>query len=76
MKITDEQIDAIFGDSPFVARRTLDKRQYEVIQAENPDWREVITNDEPKHHGYFKSYDDAEDVRRRLHTRWVLAGGA
>lgn len=72
MDITDEQIDAIFGCSPFVARRTLDKSKYEVIQALNDDWREVIS-DERKHCGYFSSYEDAEAARRRLHVRWVLA---
>jgi hypothetical protein len=74
MNITDEQIDAIFGDSPFIARRTIDKRQYEVIEALNDDWREVITNDEPRHHGFFRSYDEAETVRRQMHVRWVLRG--
>lgn len=74
MIITDEQIAAIFGDSPFVVRLTLDKRQYEIVQAMNHDWREVITNDKPKHYGYYKSHDEAEKVRRRLHTRWVLKG--
>jgi len=74
MNITDDQIDAIFDDSPFVARRTMDNCQCEVIEALNDDWREVITNDEPRHHGYFQSYDEAVTVMRRLHVRWVLRG--
>ncbi len=72
--ITDDQIDAIFDDSPFVARNVLSGGAYEVVQRENADWRELITNDEPKHHGYFDTFEEAEIVRRRLHTRWVLSG--
>lgn len=75
LKLTDAQIDALFDESPFVARQTMDKRKYEVVQRENPDWRTHITNDKPKHHGYFDTYDEAEAVQRRLHTRWVLSGG-
>ncbi|MDD5392417.1 MAG: hypothetical protein PHE17_05295 [Thiothrix sp.] len=73
MKISDAQIDAIFGDSPFIAQRTSDKRRHEVVFRQNDDWYDVITNDEPEHCGFFESYADAEKVRRRLHTRWVLS---
>jgi hypothetical protein len=72
--ITDDQIDAIFDDSPFVARNVLSGGAYEVVQRENADWRDLITNDEPKHHGYFDTFEEAEIVRRRLHTRWILSG--
>ena len=71
--MTDEQIDLIFGDSPFLARRTLDKKRYEVVEALNDDWRDAISCDEPRHHGYFSSFDEAETVRKRLHVRWVIA---
>ncbi len=69
MNITDELIDAIFGLSPFYARETMDGGQYEVIHVQNEDY------DNPKHHGYFASSEEANTLRRRLHTRWVLAGG-
>ena len=74
MDITNEQIDAIFGESPFVARRTIDKTRYEVVQQTNDDWREVIgTDDDFKHHGYYQTHDEATTAQRRLHVRWVLA---
>ena len=73
MQITDEQIDAIYDESPFIARRRMDKSGYEVVQMMNDDWREVITNDPPKHCGYFATYEDAETAQRRLHVRWVLS---
>lgn len=73
MNITDEQIDAIFGDSPFIARRTLDKTRYEVVQKTNADWRETIgTDDDFKHLGYYQTQDEATTAQRRLHVRWVL----
>jgi hypothetical protein len=76
MKLTDGQIDAIFGDSPFVARRTMDKSRYEVVQQTNSDWRDVVgTNEDFKHCGYFKTSEKADIARQRMHVRWVLCGG-
>ena len=76
MKLSNKQIDDIFGESPFCARGCWHKlksdHDYEVVKATNSDWREVITNSEPEHYGYFDTYDEAETVRRRLHARWVL----
>ena len=73
MKITDELIDAIFGDSPFVARRKIDKSAYEVVQQTNDDWREVIGTDEDfKHWGDFETFEEAQTMMQRLHVRWVL----
>ena len=76
MKLSNKQIDDIFGDSPFCAREKwesgISKKDYEVVKATNSDWREVITNRLPEHHGYFDTYKEAETVRRRLHARWVL----
>lgn len=74
--ITDDQIDDFFADSPFVARgnwqRHKSEKGFEVIEQENEDWRAVITNDEPKHHGYFDTYAEAEAVKNRLHLRRFL----
>ena len=73
MKLTNEQIDAIFGDSPFIARRKMDKSAYEVVQQTNDDWREVIGNDDDfKHHGDFRTADEARAAMQQLHVRWVL----
>jgi len=77
MNITDKQIDAIFGDSPFMARDKwesgISEKDYEVVEQQNDDWRVCISNDEPKHHGYFDTYEEAKEVRRRLHVRWVFS---
>jgi hypothetical protein len=75
MDISDEQIDAIFGDSPYCARRTMDKTRYEVIRQTNADWRDVIDED-PEHCGFFSTYDEAETVRRRRHVRFVFTSGS
>lgn len=75
MEVSDEQIDAIFGPSPFIARRKIDKSGYEVRQQTNPDWRDVIgTNEDFVHHGDFDSQEAADKAMRRLHVRWVLNG--
>jgi len=72
MEITDKQIDSIFDESPFISRRTLDKRCYEVVENTSPLWRTHIPNDGWIHHGFFVGHDEAETHRRRLHVRWVL----
>ena len=73
MKLTNAQIDAIFGDSPFIARRKMDKSAYEVVQQTNADWREVIgNNNDFKHHGDFPTAEAARTAMQRLHVRWVL----
>jgi hypothetical protein len=73
--ITDQQIDDMFGDSPFIARRKMDKTGYEVVQNTHPDWRTHIPNDGWVHHGYFASDEDAITHKRRLHVRFILANG-
>ncbi len=71
--LTDEQIEAIFGDSPFIARRKMDKSAYEVVQQTNIDWRDCIgTEDDFKHHGEFATESEARVARQRLHVRWLL----
>lgn len=73
VKITNEQIDAIFGESPFVARRKIDKSGYEVVEQTNEDWREVIgTDDDFKHWCDFTTFEEAQVIQRRFHVRWVL----
>lgn len=72
MNITDEQIDEIFSrNSKFVARRSLDKSQYEVVEMMNDDWREVIA-DGQEVRGKFDTYEEAETLQRQLHVRYVL----
>lgn len=71
MSLTDDQIDAIFGDSPFIVRRTTDKSRFEVV--ENKLWPDAVS-EVFEHHGYFATHDDAETAQRRLHVRWVLDG--
>lgn len=73
--ITDEQIDAIFDGWRFVARRTFDKLQYEVVENTDDDPWEALSCGEWPHHGFFASHEDAERAARRLHVRWVLSGG-
>lgn len=69
MKISTRQIDAIFGPSPFIARRTLDKTRFEVTYEPDERWRKTGPN---KHHGFFETYEIAEKHQQRLHVRWVL----
>lgn len=71
--LTDEQIDAIFGRSPFIARRKMDKSGYEVVQMINADWREAVgVDDDFRHCGDFATDLEALTAKRRLHVRWVL----
>ena len=72
MKLTNKQIDDIFGNSPFIVRLSEDKNKYELVQQENDDWEEVITNEPLKHHGYFDTWEKAVITKNRLHARWVL----
>ena len=75
MEITDEQIAAIFGASPFVARRKIDKSGYEVLQQTNEDWLDTVGTDEDfQHCGDFQTEEEAVTVQQRLHVRWVLRG--
>lgn len=71
--LTDSQIDAIFDDSPFIARRAFDKSCYEVLENTRPDWQTTIGTDADfVHHGNFNTFSDAEIHRRRLHVRRLL----
>tara|TARA_R110001599_G_scaffold349173_1_gene577081 strand:- start:816 stop:1040 length:225 start_codon:yes stop_codon:yes gene_type:complete len=73
MEITNEQIREIFSrDSKFIARRSIDKSHYEVIEMMNDDWREVVTDDQ-KVRGEFATYEEAETVQRQLHVRHILS---
>ena len=74
----DDLIRACNGESPFIARRTLDKSGYEVVENTHPDWLNCIPNSGWRHHGYFGSHDEADDHKKRLHATWLstrLRGG-
>jgi hypothetical protein len=44
---TEEMLDAMSQDeTPFVCRRKMDKSGYEVVRADNVDWREVISDEQ------------------------------
>jgi hypothetical protein len=72
MNITDEQIDAIFGPSQFIARETMDHSKFEVVENTHPEWRSVIPSEGWVHHGYFLKAEDAFRKQRQLHVRRVL----
>lgn len=71
MKITDQQIDAIFGPSQFSARETIDHSKYEVVENTDPEWRTVIPH-ELVHHGFFATAAEARRKQRQLHVRRVM----
>lgn len=56
-------------DTPYVWRRTLDKDAYEVIRADNEDWREVVS-DERTVMLRTKSSARAEQTCRELEREW------
>jgi hypothetical protein len=71
IELTDEQIDAFFGPSPFIARRRMDKSCYEVVEQTNEDWRECMRS--VVSHGNYATAEEADIIARRLHVRWVLS---
>lgn len=56
-------------DSPFVARLSMDKSCYEVVEATNEDWRDVITEDQIVRCRK-PTYREAEDERDSLVALW------
>lgn len=72
MNLTDEQIDEFFNrNSKFIARRSENKQNYEVVEMMNDDWREAISDNQVVR-ATFDNFEDAEITRRRLHVRHTL----
>jgi hypothetical protein len=71
--ITDEQIDAILGQSPFFVQQKMRGHGYEIVQNTSPEWRTHIPNDGWVHHGDFETLESAQIHAGRLHVRFILS---
>ena len=69
---TPEMIEILMDpESPFIGRRTMDKRQGEVVQLMNDDWRTTIPlDDQIRHVGYFEGERVAVAEAKRLSVVW------
>lgn len=69
---TDAMREAMMGETPYLARRKMDKSGYEVIRQDHPEWRNVIA--EPMTVvAEYSSGDEAEEHCERLAFEWRYA---
>lgn len=73
MEITEEQIQALMGESPFTYRRSSYGNGYEVVELTNEDWKDVIPlDDEIFVRGRYSTHEEARDASERMHIKWVF----
>jgi hypothetical protein len=65
----EDMFEAMRAETPFVSRRKIDKSGYEVVRADNADWREVISGEE-RTVVFEGSKEDAEEFRDRCEFYW------
>ncbi len=56
------------GETPFIERRKMDKSGYEVVRADNADWREVISSEQTV--VFEGTFEDAREFRARCEFYW------